>query len=182
MLKIEDFLIGNRKELPMYVLDYITKYCNQGIAITGYSGCGKTELMRCYSVMFATQKKYLNVSSIDEIESSYTTSFIIDALYNDASSTILFTHNAETTYELIEWICNVGLMIHREEGLKPSITSVIKYIHYDIHLAKIEYGESQRYIERITEIIPSNDNNVSYITNDIISFDKQTNSYRMGIL
>lgn len=164
----------------MYVLDYITKHCNQGIAITGYYGCGKTELMRCYSVMFANHKKHLNVSSIDEINSSYITSFLIDVLYNDPSTTLLFTHNSETTAELIEWLCNVGLVLHGNEKLKPNIASVIEYVHFDIHLAKIEEVERQCYIERITEIIPSNDNEVCYITNDIITFNKQSNSYIMG--
>jgi len=67
----------------------------------------------------------------------------------------IFTHHAKTTDNLVEAIRNSLLKedVFRDE--KIAVEQVVQVLNFDIHLSKT--SEGNRYLERITEIVPVSD-------------------------
>lgn len=79
----------------------------------------------------------------------------------------LFTHHAKTTDNLIKYMRNSLLTCNIFQNEKVALEQVTEAINFDIHLEKDINGH--RYIERITEIIPV-DNEVGYELRDIVKY------------
>lgn len=81
----------------------------------------------------------------------------------------LFTHHAKTTDDLIKYMRNSMLSLGIFNNENVATAQVTTAINFDIHLEKDIYGH--RYIERITEIIPL-ENEGAYEIRDIVRYEK----------
>lgn len=79
----------------------------------------------------------------------------------------LFTHHAKTTDNLIKYMRNSLLTCNIFQNERVALEQVTEAINFDIHLEKDINGH--RYIERITEIIPT-DNQMGYELRDIVKY------------
>lgn len=79
----------------------------------------------------------------------------------------LFTHHAKTTDNLIKYMRNSLLTCNIFQNERVALEQVTEAINFDIHLEKDINGH--RYIERITEIIPT-DNQTGYELRDIVKY------------
>lgn len=79
----------------------------------------------------------------------------------------LFTHHAKTTDNLIKYMRNSLLTCNIFQNERVALEQVTEAINFDIHLEKDIDGH--RYIERITEIIPAN-NQTGYQLRDIVKY------------
>lgn len=92
-----------------------------------------------------------------------------------ASLFTLFTHHAKTTSDLVLSLRNSLLKcdVFRDESVAEE--QVVSVLNFDIHLAKDYSG--QRYIERITEIVPAELGKRRYEAIDIMRY--VSGEYRM---
>lgn len=79
----------------------------------------------------------------------------------------LFTHHAKTTDNLIKYMRNSLLACNIFQNEKVALEQVTEAVNFDIHLEKDINGH--RYIERITEIVPTEDEK-GYLLQDIVRF------------
>lgn len=79
----------------------------------------------------------------------------------------LFTHHAKTTDNLIKYMRNALLTSNIFQDERVALEQVTEAVNFDIHLEKDINGE--RYIERITEIIPTDDA-AGYELRDIVKY------------
>lgn len=110
------------------------------------------------------------VNIMGEVATFEVASWIIQ-MSQVASLFTMFTHHAKTTEDLVSWMRNALLKECGFTNERIAEEQVVRAINFDIHMNMSIDGH--RYIERITEIIPSQreDNSiVTYTTKDIIVF------------
>lgn len=110
------------------------------------------------------------VNIMGEVATFEVASWIIQ-MSQVASLFTMFTHHAKTTEDLVSWMRNALLKECGFTNERIAEEQVVRAINFDIHMNMSIDGH--RYIERITEIIPSQreDNSiVTYTTKDIIVY------------
>ena len=86
-----------------------------------------------------------------------------------ASLFTLFTHHAKTTNALVSAMSNALLsenIYHDELAAKRQVAEVIRF---DIHIGL--NGKGERFVERITEIIPEADTIQPFRVRELLSFE-----------
>ncbi len=109
-----------------------------------------------------------SVNILGEVASIEVASYLIQMSQTGSLFTI-FTHHAKTTGSLIKYMRNSLLSsgLFRDESIATE--QVTDAIRFDIHMEKDIYGH--RYIERITEIVRTDDKG-GYCLNDIIVYEE----------
>lgn len=112
-----------------------------------------------------------DVTMIGEIATYEAANWLIETS-QVASKSVLGTHHAVTTDDLIDYFRNAALRFGGFKDETIAQRQAIRAINFDIHMVKDRNG--YRYIERITEVIPieSIDSYKSYKTLDIIKFEE----------
>lgn len=105
-----------------------------------------------------------NVTIIGEVASMQAVIYLVQVAQN-ASSFTLFTHHAKDSHSLIHYFRNALLMEGNFSNDRVALEQAVRSIHFNIKLAKDMKGE--RYIEKITEIIPS-DGEEGFVENEIL--------------
>lgn len=105
-----------------------------------------------------------SVNILGEVASIEVASHLVQMTQVGSIFTI-FTHHAKTTENLIKYMRNSLLSSGIFKSEKIAIEQVVDAIRFDIHMEKDVYGH--RYIERISEIIPAQ-NEEKYIIKDIM--------------
>lgn len=110
------------------------------------------------------------VNIMGEVATFEVASWIIQ-MSQVASLFTMFTHHAKTTEDLVSWMRNALLKECGFTNERIAEEQVVRAINFDIHMNMSIDGH--RYIERITEIIPSqreDNSSVTYTTKDIIVY------------
>lgn len=87
------------------------------------------------------------------------------------------TNHAETTEKLLKWYRNALLMCAGFSNELIAMEQVVDALKFDMHMAKTSSGHF--YCERITEIIPVEDDKKPYKLVNIIVFNKKENRYEV---
>lgn len=87
------------------------------------------------------------------------------------------TNHAETTEKLLKWYRNALLMCAGFSNELIAMEQVVDALKFDMHMAKTPSGHF--YCERITEIIPVEDDKKPYKLVNIIVFNKKENRYEV---
>lgn len=87
------------------------------------------------------------------------------------------TNHAETTEKLLKWYRNALLMCAGFSNELIAMEQVVDALKFDMHMAKTPSGHF--YCERITEIIPVEDDKKPYRLVNIIVFNKKENRYEV---
>ena len=88
---------------------------------------------------------------------------------------VLTTTHSKTTESLIKWLLNAKLNTSGSTNADLAILDIINAIHFDVHCGMDEIS-GNRYIERVTEIVPTDDESLYKIV-DILVYDKWKNEY-----
>lgn len=116
-----------------------------------------------------------SVNILSEVATHEAGSYMIQ-MGMTASLFTMFTHHATTTENLIYALRNSLLIcgqFGREEAAAQQVTEVIQF---DVHLVKDRSG--RRYIERITEICPSDRKDGHFVVQDIIFWNTEAEAYQ----
>lgn len=108
-----------------------------------------------------------SVNILGEVASNPVAAWLVQ-MSQTGSLFTLFTHHAKTTDNLIKYMRNSLLACNIFNNEKIALEQVTEAINFDIHLEKEINGH--RYIERVTEIIPKDDEK-GYEINDIVRFN-----------
>ena len=103
-----------------------------------------------------TKKTDGNVTILGEVASMQAVLFLVQIAQN-ASAFTLFTHHAKDTTALIHYIRNSLLMQGNFRNETVALMQAVSSVRINIHVKKNSIGE--RYIEKISEIIPCEDKN-----------------------
>lgn len=125
-----------------------------------------------------TQKKTDgDVNILGEIATTAVANWFIQ-MSQVASRMTICTHHAKTTPDLVVWMRDALLKDGGLSNERAAEQEVVSCINFDVHM---ELNGSHRYIERITEIIPIDEqgNEKTYYTNDIVVFNEDTQSYEL---
>lgn len=117
-----------------------------------------------------------SVNILSEVATHEAGSYMIQ-MGMTASLFTMFTHHATTTENLIYALRNSLLIcgqFGREEAAAQQVTEVIQF---DVHLVKDRNG--RRYIERITEICPSELKDGNFTVQDIIRWNSEEETYQL---
>lgn len=106
------------------------------------------------------------VNILGEVASSSVAAWMVQ-MSQTGSLFTLFTHHAKTTESLIKYMRNALLECNIFNNEYVALEQVTEAINFDIHLEKDVNGH--RYIERITEIIPD-ENEKGYSLCDIVTY------------
>lgn len=87
------------------------------------------------------------------------------------------TNHAETTEKLLKWYRNALLMCAGFSNELIAMEQVVDALKFDMHMAKTPSGHF--YCERITEIIPVEDDKKPYKLVNIVVFNKKENRYEV---
>lgn len=125
-----------------------------------------------------------DINIMGEVASSAVANWVIQ-MSQVASLMTMFSHHAKTVRELITWMRDALLKDGGLSSERAAEEEVVHCINFDVHLAAVRipsskhYGE--RYIQRITEIIPLEDDNNGklYTTKDIMVFDRKKHRYEL---
>ena len=98
-----------------------------------------------------TKKTDGNVTILGEVATMQAVLFLVQIAQN-ASAFTLFTHHAKDTTALIHYIRNSLLMQGNFRNEKVALMQAVNSVRINIHVRKNAFGE--RYIEKISEIIP----------------------------
>lgn len=107
-----------------------------------------------------------SVNILGEVASGSVAAWMVQ-MSQTGSLFTLFTHHAKTTDNLIKYMRNSLLTCNIFQNERVALEQVTEAINFDIHLEKDINGH--RYIERITEIIPT-DNQMGYELRDIVKY------------
>lgn len=107
-----------------------------------------------------------SVNILGEVASNPVAAWMVQ-MSQTGSLFTLFTHHAKTTDNLIKYMRNSLLTCNIFQNEKVALEQVTEAINFDIHLEKDINGH--RYIERITEIVPTEDDK-GYLLQDIVRF------------
>lgn len=111
-----------------------------------------------------TKKTDGNVTIIGEVASMQAVIFLVQVAQN-ASSFTLFTHHAKNTKSLIHYFRNSLLMQANFQNERVALIQAVNSIHINIRLGK--NGKGERYIEKITEIVPD-DGEEGFLENELV--------------
>ena len=103
-----------------------------------------------------TKKTDGNVTILGEVATMQAVLFLVQIAQN-ASAFTLFTHHAKDTTALIHYIRNSLLMQGNFRNEKVALMQSVSSVRINIHIKKNAFGE--RYIEKISEIIPCESEN-----------------------
>lgn len=122
-----------------------------------------------------------DINIMGEVASSSVANWVIQ-MSQVASLMTMFTHHAKRVRELVTWMRDALLKDGGLSSERAAEEEVVHCINFDVHLAAVRipssehYGE--RYIQRITEIIPVEDGSERlYTERDIMIFDRQECRY-----
>lgn len=121
-----------------------------------------------------------DVNILGEVASSLVANWVIQ-MSQVASLMTMFTHHAKTTRALITWMRDALLKDGGLSNEKAATEEVVNCINFDIHFSIVRYGKNygHRYIQRITQIIPDEEDKKGYRTKDIVVFDRKFQCYRL---
>jgi pilus assembly protein CpaF len=90
---------------------------------------------------------------------------------------VLSTAHFVTTEAMIKWLLNSKLNTSGAGDSTLTMLDIVNAIHFDVHC---DFDETigMRYIERITEIVPTGDERI-YELVDVLKFDKKTHTYHI---
>ena len=108
------------------------------------------------------------VTILGEVATHEVASWLIQVAQT-ASLFTMFTHHAKTTKTLVEGLRNALLKEGGFQNETIALEQVVSSIRFDVHMEKTREGE--RYIERITEIIP-NYQQEGVLSRDLIVWEK----------
>lgn len=117
-----------------------------------------------------------SVNILSEVATHEAGSYMIQ-MGMTASLFTMFTHHATTTENLIYALRNSLLIcgqFGREEAAAQQVTEVIAF---DVHLVKDRSG--RRYIERITEICPSEKKDGCFTVQNIVCWNQEEEMYQL---
>lgn len=109
------------------------------------------------------------VTILGEVATHPVASWLIQ-VSQTASLFTMFTHHAKTTKDLMEGLRNALLKEGGFQNERVALEQVVSSIRFDIHMAKTREGE--RYVERITEIIPNDSEKNGYELHDLILWEQ----------
>lgn len=123
-----------------------------------------------------------DINILGEVATSPVANWVIQ-MSQVASLMTMFTHHAKTTQSLITWMRDALLKDGGLSNERAAEDEVVHCINFDIHMAVVRNGENygHRYIERITEIIPldNNDGDEQYKLVNIVEFNKEKKCYEL---
>lgn len=88
---------------------------------------------------------------------------------------VLSTTHSITTESLIKWLLNAKLNTSGSSNADLAILDIINAIHFDVHCGLDELS-GERFIERVTEIVPTGDDRLYQII-DIMVYDRKKHEY-----
>lgn len=107
------------------------------------------------------------VNILGEVASNEVAAWLIQ-MSQVGSLFTLFTHHAKTTESLIKYMRNALIINGNFNNERIALEQVVEAIRFDIHMEKD--GSGHRYIERISEIVQTNDS-TGYVIRNIVQFD-----------
>ena len=107
------------------------------------------------------------VNILGEVASNEVAAWMIQ-MSQVASLFTLFTHHAKTTESLVKYLRNALIINGNFNNERIALEQVVDAVRFDIHMAKDAKGH--RYIERISEIVPSQTDRL-YAVRDVIKYD-----------
>lgn len=115
----------------------------------------ETESIQGQEALDLLKKTDGTVTILGEVATHEVASWLIQVAQT-ASLFTMFTHHAKTTKALVEGLRNALLKEGGFQNEKIALEQVLASVRFDIHMEKTREGE--RYVERITEIVPIDQN------------------------
>ena len=109
------------------------------------------------------------VSVIGEVAGARVAAWMVESGQTGSLFT-LFTHHARNTGALVSSLRNALLKEGSFSNENVATEQVVRVVHFDVHLHLDRNG--RRYIERITQIRESGEGIGSYVTEDLVVFEK----------
>ncbi|MCI7130097.1 MAG: Flp pilus assembly complex ATPase component TadA [Lachnospiraceae bacterium] len=90
---------------------------------------------------------------------------------------VMTTGHWNTTESMIKWLLNAKLNTSGSGDADLAMLDIIQALHFDIHCGLDEL-KGERYLERISEIVPTGDKRL-YEIRDILIYDIENKEYRL---
>lgn len=117
-----------------------------------------------------------DINILGEVANQVVAGWIIQ-MSQAASRMTMFSHHAKTTEDLIRWMRGALLKECGYTSEKAATEEVVHTINIDVHMESTIDG--YRYIERISEIIPTDDEK-QYQVKDLVKYNEKQQRYELN--
>ena len=163
-----EFTLRVQESLPELNLNQAYPYRN---VVEIQNTVSEDTMENALAVNKSKDKDNRNVNIIGEIGNATQTLYFIQPITTGTALFSIGTHHARTTRELVRSLANNLLELEVCKTQKEAVEMVADAVNIDCHLIEVN---GNRYIERITEIIPNKDKGAEpFAEKDILRCDAQ---------
>lgn len=163
-----EFTLRVQESLPELNLNQAYPYRN---VVEIQNTVSEDTMENALAVNKSKDKDNRNVNIIGEIGNATQTLYFIQPITTGKALFSIGTHHARTTRELVRSLANNLLELEVCKTQKEAVEMVADAVNIDCHLIEVN---GNRYIERITEIIPNKDKGAEpFAEKDILRCDAQ---------
>lgn len=136
----------------------------------------ETDVTKGEEALEVIRKSDGGVTIFGEVVSPIVAAWLV-ATAHVATRMTMFTHHADSTKVLVNTFRNALLTKGGFSNENIALEEVVGAIRFDVHVEvmKDEEGKMKRFIERVTEIVPDEEN--IYKLNDVVKYDYETGNY-----